>query len=398
MATPRMERTATPGIFKRGASYVAVYRDPNGRQRKAFAKTLKEARRLKAAKTTDVNRGEHRELSQETFAAYAPTWIEAYAGRTRRGLLADTRDDYRKALERHAIPFLGRLRLSEIEPRDIKALAKEIGDQGVSQRTVTLALAPVKALLADAFEEGLIRSNPGAGVRIFVQPESEQSGEEEEEEVRALEPEQLERLLAELPAEWRPFYGFLAETGLRIGEAIEARFGDVDFGSKRLRVDRQFYRGKIRKPKGGKKREITLSQELAQALWRRRGADAELLFTAERGGRLIPSNLMSRVLKPAAARAGLADWVGHHTFRHTCATRLFRGRLDEDTGEIVDRWSAPQVQIFLGHSDPGFTLRVYVHLMPTDLPEPPSVGNTWATREAQTSRDNEDALAAVSSL
>jgi hypothetical protein len=28
------------------------------------------------------------------------------------------------------------------------------------------------------------------------------------------------------------------------------------------------------------------------------------------------------------------------------------------------------VQEFLGHSDPGFTLRTYVHLLPEDLPEP----------------------------
>jgi integrase len=163
--------------------------DGRGRQRKAFAHSLKEARALKAAKTTDVNRGEHRELSQETFATYAPKWIETYAGRTKRGLGSDTRDDYRKALERHAIPFLGRLRLSEIEPRDIKALAKEIADSGVSAGTVRLQLAPVKALLAEAFEEGLIRANPAAGVRI-ARPEQEQ-----EEEVRPLAPEQLESLL-----------------------------------------------------------------------------------------------------------------------------------------------------------------------------------------------------------
>jgi hypothetical protein len=30
-----------------------------------------------------------------------------------------------------------------------------------------------------------------------------------------------------------------------------------------------------------------------------------------------------------------------------------------------------QVQRFLGHSDPGFTLRTYVHLLPEDLPALP---------------------------
>jgi hypothetical protein len=56
------------------------------------------------------------------------------------------------------------------------------------------------------------------------------------------------------------------------------------------------------------------------------------------------------------------------------------------------------VQRFLGHSDGGFTLRVYVHLLDEDLPEPPAVGNRWATGETQTDRNADERLAAVSSI
>ena len=99
------------------------------------------------------------------------------------------------------------------------------------------------------------------------------------------------------------------------------------------------------------------------------------MFAAERGGRLIPSNLTRRVLKPAAVRAGLGSWVGtparaesfvsFHSARHSCATALFRAG-----------WNAVQVQRFLGHADPGFTLRTYVHLLDEDLPEVPFEGAT----------------------
>jgi integrase len=54
------------------------------------------------------------------------------------------------------------------------------------------------------------------------------------------------------------------------------------------------------------------------------------------------------------------SWVHLHTYRHTAATRLFRGG-----------WNAVQVQRFLGHADPGFTLRTDVHLLAEDLPEVP---------------------------
>jgi integrase len=44
--------------------------------------------------------------------------------------------------------------------------------------------------------------------------------------------------------------------------------------------------------------------------------------------------------------------VTFHTFRHTCASLLF------DEGRNVK-----QVAEWLGHADPSFTLRRYVHLM-----------------------------------
>jgi len=123
---------------------------------------------------------------------------------------------------------------------------------------------------------------------------------------------------------------------------------------------------------------------------RRAAADDQLVFTAERGGRLIPSNVMSRVLKPTAVKTGLGEWVvergrrraeswvGFHTFRHTCATQLFlRG------------WNAKQVSVFLGHSDPAFTLRTYIHLLPEDLPEPWG-DNSVTTGATETDRNGEE--------
>jgi len=109
----------------------------------------------------------------------------------------------------------------------------------------------------------------------------------------------------QLPAVWRPFYNLLVETGLRIGEAIELRWSDVDFGSKRLRVERQFYRGRVRKPKGRKTCSISLTRETAQQLWARQGSPDELIFTSAQGKRLEQSNLMSRTqARSGTGRAG----------------------------------------------------------------------------------------------
>lgn len=365
----KLVKTGTPGVYKRGNRYAVVVSLGGGKQVKRSARTLAEARDLRSQLRADVTRGEYRTTSNVTFAEHAPRWIESYGGRTSRGIEDHTRNDYRKRLEADAIPFFGRMKLAAIEPRHIKEFAVHVAARGVSAATVKLALAPVKCLLADAAEEGVIRSNPSAGIRIAlptlpVKAADSDEFEADEGEVKRLTDDELAAFLDHVPGEWRLFFEFLSETGLRIGEAIEARFRDVDATTRTLHVRRRFYRGKVGKPKGRKTRRVRLSVAMVaalEALRVERGGDPDaLLFTSERGSRIDQSNLMSRVLKPTAKAAGIGEWPGFHTFRHTCASRLF-----------VAGWNAVQVQKFLGHSDPGFTLRTYVHLLPEDMPEVP---------------------------
>jgi hypothetical protein len=218
-----------PGFYRRAGSVAFRFRDRRGRRRWATAPTIAAAERLKVELELDVRRGDYQERRSPLFASYAAEWIETYTGRTSRGISEDTRDDYRKRLEAEAIPFFGRMRLAEIEPRDVKAFVVEIGKRGVSQNTVRLGLAPVRTLLATALEEGLIRTNPAAGLRLFVQRDETA---DHEEDVKALAEEELLALLAGIPVEQRLFFEFLAQTALRIGEAIEVRWSDVDLGDR----------------------------------------------------------------------------------------------------------------------------------------------------------------------
>ena len=82
------------------------------------------------------------------------------------------------------------------------------------------------------------------------------------------------------------------------------------------------------------------------------------------------------------AEAGV-EKGGYHRFRHTVATRLFAGGRN-----------AVQVQRFLGHSDPAFTLRTYVHLLDRDLGGPliPVQGNAKAMDGLKTSETVSDDL------
>jgi integrase len=219
-------------------------------------------------------------------------------------------------------------------------------------------MAPVRALLATAVEEGLLRTNPAAGLRLGGGTTRADPAEMR----RALDENQLRRLVEETPERWRLLVRFLAQTGLRVGELIALRWGDVDLGSRRLSVRRRLYRGRLDAPKSSYGiRQVPISTRVAQDLLRFRGpgaGDEAPVFSGPEGRPLRAEFVLRSVVKPAAKRAGV-PWAGVHRLRHTCASIHFRSG-----------WNAKQVQVVLGHHSPAFTLATYVHLVPDDLPEP----------------------------
>src|SRR5215208_1870386 len=83
------EKTSVPGVYRRGNRYVVIYRDRRGKQYRRAARTLAEARIVKAELTAAVARGEYRDQSRDT-----------YTGRSGHGVRPATLADYRRYLER----------------------------------------------------------------------------------------------------------------------------------------------------------------------------------------------------------------------------------------------------------------------------------------------------------
>jgi integrase len=413
--TPKLERTDIPNVYKRGDRYVATYTDLNRRRRKVFARTKKEAIAKRAEMMADVNRGEWHAPAKVTFTDYAGEWIGGYQGRTSKGVRDATRNDYRRRLGLDAdglprrdklgrctgdgaVGFFGHRRLAEITPRDVKAYATQLAASGLAPNTVRLVLAPVKCLFASAVEDGLIRTNPTLGVRI-VTPTA--TSADDEPKAKALTEDELRAFLGEIRcggcnaldeakegcaecAGWQFWFTFLAATGLRIGEMLALAWEHVDLGRRRLLVRRRWYQGSFAPPKSKYgRREIPLSTDMCRRLWdlRQTAGDGDLVFPSKVGTALNASNVAQRVLKPAAARAGV-PWMSFHTLRHTFGSILFRRGLN-----------AKQVQVLLGHHSPAFTLAVYVHLMEDDLPDADGLelgfgmGDGRALEPAATGRD-----------
>lgn len=393
----RMQRTRTPGVYKRGGRYAITYRDHEGVQRWASARTYDEARSHKAKLTQEVESGEYMQQSRLRLAEYAREWVERYQGRGS-GFREGTRENYRRDLERYAIPYLdGRLKrtLSDVKPRDIanfvgwlcdeqeqgrrladekrrqRAEAKGVPVSDVpavaaepvylADRTVRRLLAPLRACMSTAVREGLIRSNPCSDVALPARDDQRRIDDnvDDDQDVKLLTREQLATLLGVVhhPTH-RLMLRLLASTGLRISEAIALRWRDVhlDGSTPHIKVRRALVGERIGPPKSKRgRRDVPISHQLVSA-FRQHHADTEwprpddVVLCTSVGTSLRPENLR-RALLPLAEEAGV-PWLGFHALRHFFASAL----IDEGRNIV-------QVSRLLGHHSPAFTLTVYAHLM-----------------------------------
>jgi integrase len=358
---PRRERpTRTPGVYRDSLSgdYIVRIR-AGGRNLKrrgvrSYAEAVELRSRLAAEPPVDS-------AGVPTFAEYFAVWRATYQGRTGRGVQPETLADYCASVERYALPVLGDIRLDQLDAHRLRRWVADLHARPLKRNSVRLALAPVRVMLAQAFEDGLVSRNAAAGIRVQAS-RADYSDAAADQRERGLSRDQLERLIAAVaePSD-ALLVRFLAETGLRFSEANALRWSDVE--SDRVVVWRRYRRRRMDGPKSRKARRVPISPTLARDLWQHRkrarwNADSDPVWTTPTGERLDYSNVLRDVLKPAARRVGLdARGFGWHDLRHTCATLL-----------VVEHELHPKrIQAWLGHSTPDLALRLYAHLGDDDL-------------------------------
>ena len=138
-----------------------------------------------------------------------------------------------------------------------------------------------------------------------------------------LEPEELRSLLSQLDHCFRVMVLLDAATGLRRSELLALKWEDVDFERWQINVRRS---SAYRQPND----------------W--------VFASPHSQGRnpYWPDILLSRVVRPAAARAGIRKHIGWHTFRHSFSTMLMAN------GENVK-----VVQELMRHANCRCTLEIY---------------------------------------
>ncbi|MGH7642843.1 MAG: tyrosine-type recombinase/integrase [Candidatus Dormibacteria bacterium] len=290
-----------------------------------------------------------------SLARFADEWLTS----VRPALRPRTWERYRQLLEGHALPFLGRLALTDLRPYHLQQLYQDRLATGLSPTTVRHLHTVLHTLLERGVRWELVPRN----VARLVDPPRAVANE-----MRFFDREQAQRFLDAVAGDpMEGLYVLALTTGLRQGELFALRWKDVDLERGVIAVTGSAQRSpeglSIAEPKTARSRRQVICSQLALRALRRHRAwqDAQrieagsiwtehgLVFPNRAGGLMEGQNLLRRSFYPLLAAAGLPR-IRFHDLRHTAATLLL--------AEGVHPRIAADL---LGHSSPQLVLERYAH-------------------------------------
>jgi integrase len=322
--------------------------------------TRKHAEKLLTKRLGEIDRGEFIEPSNMLFRDFAKKWLETYAkGQVKPG----TAEDYKGYMANHLNPAFGEKPVSRITVEDVQRFrAKKLAEEYAPQ-TVKHLLRLLRQMLNHAVDWGYVSVNPATKVK---DPRVSRG------EMDFLRPEEARKFLSAAPVRWYPFFLTAISTGLRLGELLAMKWGNLDWASERYFVRetlsraRYAYEGGFTSPKTeGSAQSVDLTAACLDALrdHHQRQAeeklkvgedygDLDLVFATPKGTPLDQKNIVHRQFYSALESAGLRR-IRFHDLRHTCASLLINQGI-----------SPKYIQRQLRHASIDTTFDRYGHLFP----------------------------------
>ena len=328
-----------------------IYKNVLGKTQAEVKEKLAEA--IERSKGVDMTRARKYTLGQ-----WMEVWFENVAQVKVR---PSSHATYRGYLDNHIRPNIGNIPLHKLSTLDLQEFYRKMLDggrveriesqkqpKGLSPKTVRNLHQVISSALKLAVQQKLIPSNPAEGCSL---PRLEHR------EMQTLTADQLDAFFREAKASgvFELYYLELA-TGLRRGELLGPKWGDIDLKRGDLRALRQISRinGEVvEAPLKTKNayRTLPLAEDTVSVLLeqKKKVGSSPWVFPSPNGGPISPDSvlhMLHRVLK----RAGLPR-VRFHDLRHTFATLALQNGVDIKT-----------VSGMLGHFSAGFTLDTYAHV------------------------------------
>lgn len=357
---------------KAGRRWRVRYRTPDRRQtdKRGFA-TKRDARAFAA--TIEVRKAMGTFVSpaagRVTVYELAAAWLE----KKKHSAASSHYRTLESAWRTHVHPVWATRSIVEITTIEVEGWVTAMARRGHGTTTVRRAHAVLSGILSDAVKSHRLAVNPARGVENLPRRVARRHRYLTASEVHALAVE---------AGEHRVLVLLLAFCGLRWGEAIALRVGDVEFLRHRILVSTNAVQlgggHQIGPTKERRSRTVPIPQFVLDELSRLcvgKARDA-LIFPGPNCGYLPRPRSSTGWFAAALRRAGLPS-ITPHDLRHTCAS------LAVSAGANV-----LALQRMLGHRSAKVTLDVYADLFDSDLDDVASnlddayaqknVGTTWA--------------------
>jgi integrase len=283
-------------------------------------------RELAAGRVPDrtvIGGATHRRLVRDVVAE----WLETRRADMRPASLESITDRTRPVVD-----LLGHLDASEVSPRDVQTMILSLKDRGEANRTIRGRISILRMVLDYAgidpnpVDARSVKKPPSTGKRVTIPT-----------------PDEEDLILSRLNAEHRAIVEFIGATGLRISEAVNLTWADVDADHEAIRI--------VESKTAAGERWVQSEPDAPFALPDRPegAADWQRVFpVASRGA--VGQGILRACRGKQHEEA--TRTFGPHSWRHLHASRCLRNGMD-----VV------RVAARLGHSNPQITLRVYAHLI-----------------------------------
>lgn len=336
-----------------------------GRDKQLAKKVAKKIEAKLILGDLDLLKGSEKQI---TFSEYAQQWLEGYVATA---LKYSTYKGYNSILNNHLLPKFGKDPLSSISREKIKLFllekirknTSEGKKEGLSHGRVKHIKSTMSGIMTQAVEDGHITVNPASRLGYLFNSKDQNL----ENEIDPYSAKELDTYLETCEARFpqsHPFFLTLARTGMRLGEGLALKTGDIDFAGQFIEIKRAFVENRLTTPKSGKSRRVDMSPQLSATLknlihqnkvtamkkgW---GEVPEWLFFNEEGKPLDQRNVRTRVHYKVCEKASLRR-MRIHDLRHSYATiRISAGH------NIAD------VSRQLGHASIKITVDSYYHWIP----------------------------------
>lgn len=274
------------------------------------------------------------------------------------GRKTSTTYNYRSVLRTHINPYFEGTSVHQVTRNQVEAFMGYMGSKGKSPKTTRNALAVLHSIFEFSLKKGWARENP---VRWVDKPVTEANTD-----IRFLSFEEIEAIITaanddedDLSHTFAMAIRIAAMTGLRQGEVIGLRWGDIDWTVGKIRVRQAYVRREFTTPKSRRaSRSVPLADKLGTALdWHFKDSawvrDDDLVVAHPATGHPIDASKLRKHFKQSLKTAGVRE-VRFHDLRHSFGTKMAAAGVPMRT-----------LQEWMGHRDIQTTM-IYADYTPSD--------------------------------